>query len=203
MDRKELAYNIYADVYRSFGNVNKLILLKVILGYDIKKGSHFTLYMRVCNYLYRKNNKLSNKILFKIFYNKLIRLQVKYGIQISCTNEIGEGVSIPHFGGIVIAGDTRIGKNCTILQNVTIGSNLFKDRYCSAVIGDNVFIGAGAKIIGPVKISNNVTIGANSVITKDVPEGCVVAGNPARIISNKGSIVINNDYLSYDEFKII
>lgn len=94
-----------------------------------------------------------------------------------------------------------IGKNWTILQGVTIGSNLFKDRYKLATIGDNVLIGVGAKIIGPINIGDNVMIGVNSVVTKDIPSGAVVGGNPARILSYKDSIVINGEYDEHDKFK--
>ena len=86
------------------------------------------------------------------------------------------------------------------MQGVTIGSNLFKDRYKLATIGDNVLIGAGSKIIGPIIIGDNVTIGANSVVTKDIPNGAVIGGIPAKVLSYKNSIVINNEYEDMDEF---
>ena len=85
---------------------------------------------------------------------------------------------LPHYlNGIIISHYAKIGSNCTINQQVTIAE---KDEQ-AAVIGDNVFIGAGAKILGPVIIGNNVRIGANAVVTKDVPDDCFVAGIPAQI----------------------
>ena len=149
--------------------------------------------MRYCSYLYEKNNVIY-KILYKVLTLKLNKYKIKYGIDIEPTTSIGYGLTIPHCGGIVVGGGCKIGKNCTILQGVTIGSNLFKDRYKLATIGDNVLIGAGVKIIGPIKIGNNVTIGANSVVTKDIPDGVVIGGNPAKILSYKDSIVINKEY---------
>ena len=194
---KDLKKDIYADIYRQYAIFpNKKLLLKILLGMDAT-GSKYILFMRLCSYLL-KNNK---KIFFKILYFKLIRYQLKYGIQISPITKIGYGLSIPHSGGIVIGGNAKIGKNCTILQGVTIGSNLYKSREHVATIGDNVLIGAGAKIIGPIKIGNNVTIGANSVVVNDIPDDVVVAGNPAKIISHKKAILINGDYLEYDKFK--
>ncbi len=88
------------------------------------------------------------------------------------------GLCILHGFGIVINSNCEIGKNCTILQNVTIGWN--KDG-CPK-IGDDVYIGAGAIIIGNIIIGNNVKIGAGTVVTKNVPDNCTVVGNPARII---------------------
>lgn len=95
---------------------------------------------------------------------------------------------LPHdLCGIFIASTARLGKNVTILQQVTIGGNPATYDGSSpisqaATIGNNVIIGAGAKIIGNVHIGNNVRIGANAVVTHDVPDNCVVAGVPAKII---------------------
>ncbi|MDO4333567.1 MAG: serine acetyltransferase [Eubacteriales bacterium] len=94
----------------------------------------------------------------------------------------------PHFPhgikGIFIAADAQIGENVTIYQQVTIGVKNFGDDR-APIVGNNVIIGAGAKIIGPVVVGNNVAIGANAVVVKDVPEGCTVVGNPGRIIMNQ------------------
>ena len=79
-----------------------------------------------------------------------------------------------HLNGIIISNRVKIGKHCTIFQQVTITQ--------AAEIGDNVFIGSGAKIIGNVKIGDNVRIGANAVIVKDIPSNCTAVGVPARII---------------------
>ena len=81
---------------------------------------------------------------------------------------------------MIIHSRVVIGKNCCIGANVTIGG---KSRWYEVpVIGDNVHISAGAKVLGPIRIGNNVTIGANAVVVKDVPDNCVVAGIPAKII---------------------
>ena len=73
------------------------------------------------------------------------------------------------------------GGGCTILQQVTIADDPHKPNK-SATIGDNVLIGAGARIIGEVKIGNNVKIGANAVVVSDIPDGCTAVGVPAKII---------------------
>ncbi|QNF30874.1 serine acetyltransferase [Metabacillus sp. KUDC1714] len=104
---------------------------------------------------------------------------VKYNSFIPYTADIGEGTKLGYGGiGVVIHSNAKIGKNCVISQNVTIGS-----RGLDPEIGDNVYISPGSKCIGG-KIGNNVIIGANAVITKEIPDNCVVAGVPAKIISN-------------------
>ena len=82
---------------------------------------------------------------------------------------------------------TIIGNNCNIQQGVTIGNMNRGKRKGSPMIGDNVLIGAGAKIIGNVKVGNNVAIGANAVVVDDIPDNAVVVGIPAKIVSYNGS----------------
>ena len=92
-------------------------------------------------------------------------------------SKVGEGLVLGHGFSIECIAES-IGKNCSIYQQSTIG---FTRKGCPT-IGDNVWIFAGAKILGPVKIGNNAVIGANAVVTKDVPDNAVVAGVPAKII---------------------
>jgi serine O-acetyltransferase len=89
-----------------------------------------------------------------------------------------------------------IGDNCNISQGVTIGEANRGPRKGTPVIGNNVYIGPGAKIIGAVHIGNNVAVGANCVVTRDVPDGAVVVGVPGRVISYEGSkgYIIRTDY---------
>ncbi|MCA1065391.1 serine acetyltransferase [Rossellomorea sp. AcN35-11] len=105
-------------------------------------------------------------------------IQFKFNSFIPYTAEIGEGTRFGYGGvGLIIHKKAKIGKNCVISQNVTIGS-----RGPLPIIGDHVFVAPGAKCIGGT-IGNNVVIGANSVVTKDIPSNCVVAGVPAKVIS--------------------
>lgn len=93
----------------------------------------------------------------------------------------------PHgIKSIFVAADAEIGKNVIIYQQVTIGVKNYRDDRAPK-IGDNVIIGAGAKIIGNVCVGSNVTIGANAVVTKDVPDGCTVVGNPGRCLFGRNS----------------
>ncbi|CDS93798.1 conserved hypothetical protein [Sphingobacterium sp. PM2-P1-29] len=95
--------------------------------------------------------------------------------------KIGKGSKFAYGGiGVVIHGRAVIGKNCIIGQGITIGG---KSKEIEVpIIGDNVYISAGVRILGPIKIGNNVVIGANAVVIKDVPNNCIVAGIPAKII---------------------
>ncbi|WP_242682014.1 serine O-acetyltransferase [Desertivibrio insolitus] len=110
------------------------------------------------------------------------RLGLHLGLEIPL-GVAGPGFNIAHAPGIVINPDVRIGKNCRIHQNVTIGQG----RNGSPVLGDNVWLGAGAVVVGGIQVGDNVAIGANAVVTKDVPPHTTVAGNPARVISQEGS----------------
>lgn len=94
-----------------------------------------------------------------------------------CTKDIGEGLTIQH-GFSTIINAKRIGKNCRVFQQVTIGFNGTQ----SPIIGDNVEICCGAKVIGGIHVGNNVIIGANAVVCKDVPDNVIVAGVPSKII---------------------
>lgn len=109
------------------------------------------------------------------------------GIQIQLCTSIGPGFRIFHYNCIIIAQESVIGSNCSIHQGVTIGRCFNGQNAGCPVIGDNVVIFAGAKIIGKVRIGNNAVIGANAVVVKDVPDNCVVAGMPAKVISDNSS----------------
>lgn len=113
---------------------------------------------------------------------------IVYSNNIYAKATIGENTFFYHHGlGCVIHENSIIGDNCLIFQNVTIGS-AWKKGKCESeapVIGDNVFIGAGAVILGNIHIGNNVTIGANAVILQDIPDNVVVVGVPGRIVRKK------------------
>ena len=94
--------------------------------------------------------------------------------------EIGPGLYTPHPLGIVIGGGVRIGKNVSILQNVTLGR--VATEHLDPTIGDDVEIGAGAVVLGAVHVGNGAKVGANSVVLKDVPAGAIAVGAPARLI---------------------
>jgi serine O-acetyltransferase len=121
----------------------------------------------------RKLFSLIYKILFKF-------IQIVAGIELPCETEIGKNFAIDHFGGIVVSGYARFGDNCRIRNGVVVGlKNL--DEPGAPHIGDNVDIGAGAKVLGNIRIGNNVQIGANAVVISDVPDNSIAVGVPAVI----------------------
>lgn len=124
------------------------------------------------------------------------------GADVSVSAEIGPGLRIPHPCGVVIGGKTRIGSRAQIYQGVTLGGSLGKDRgggWTQPRIGDDVYIGAGAAILGPVSVGNRVVIGANAVVTRDLPDDCVAVGVPARIVRRNGQkieLMVQSDEIS-------
>ena len=135
---------------------------------------------------YSNTNTLFGKLFQVVTRFRLHHLSIKLGFSIPI-NVFGPGLSIAHYGTIVVSPGATIGKNCRIHEGVTIGATNGSSR--AATIGDNVFIGTGAKIIGEVKISSNVAIAANAVVINDVlsERGCTVGGVPARVISQNDS----------------
>jgi serine O-acetyltransferase len=110
------------------------------------------------------------------------RLAIKLGFSIP-KNVFEAGLCIVHYGTIVVSPDARIGENCRIHPSTSIG--YFNG---APTIGRNVYIGPGAKLFGPITIGDNVTIGANAVVNRDIPNNVTVGGIPAKIISNKSSL---------------
>ena len=106
------------------------------------------------------------------------------GISIPASAKIGKGFYIGHFSGIIVHSDAEMGENCSIGPGVVIGTRGVGNQGVPQ-IGNNVYIGVGAKVLGNIKIGNNVRIGANAVVIKDVPNDATVVGIPSRIIEKK------------------
>ena len=105
--------------------------------------------------------------------------------------KVGKNLKLGYGGlGIVIHERTIIGDNCHIDQHVTIGGT--SKKFTVPVLGNNVYVGAGAKILGPITIGDNVVIGANAVVVKDIPSGSLVVGIPAKIIKSN---ILKSDYV--------
>lgn len=119
--------------------------------------------------------------IFSLVYHFLFKLvQILTGIELPCEVVVGDNFVIDHFGGIVISGYARFGANCRIRNGVVVGLKNV-DQPIAPIFGDNVDIGAGAKVLGPIRIGNNVRIGANAVVLRDVPDDHVAVGVPAVI----------------------
>jgi putative colanic acid biosynthesis acetyltransferase WcaB len=129
-----------------------------------------------------------NRFFFYFFipYLLLYRILIEWilGIELTYTIKIGKNLRLYHGQSLVVNGHSIIGSNCTLRQSTTIGDKVNIDGSLSScpIIGDNVDIGANVCIIGDVIIGNNVKIGAGSVVVKNIPDNCIVVGNPAKII---------------------
>ena len=123
---------------------------------------------------------------------KFKKLSIKLGFSIPI-NVFGPGLSIAHYGSIVINPNAKIGANCRLHVGVNIGASGGGTE--APIIGDNVYIGPGAILFGDIKIANNVTIGANATVNKSCDiEHCVLAGTPAKVVkeNNPNWIEFNN-----------
>ena len=146
-------------------------------------------------------NTSNGNIIKKLFYIfsmiRFHRLRVKYGFSIPL-NVFGPGLSIAHFGSIVVNGNAKVGENCRIQDSVTIGAT--NGESDAPVIGNNVFIGSGARIIGKVNIASDIAIGANAVVVKDFNKsGITIGGVPAKKISDNNSHSNLNKCLEIDK----
>ena len=163
-----------------------LYLISIVIWHNLL---HYKLF------LYNSSN--NNSFLFRnlvAIYN--IRVSKK-GSYIGYKAILNDIPVFPHgILGVFISDGAKIGHNCVIYHQVTIGSNTLygNPHFGSPVIGDNVMMGAGAKIIGNVKVGNNVRIGANAVVVRDIPDNCVVVG-PGRVIQKEE--ILDNRFFSY------
>ena len=116
-----------------------------------------------------------------------ILAEILTGIDLPCEAIVGRRLRIDHFGGIIISGDAVLGDDCIIRNGVTIGLRYTGQRG-SPVIGNRVDIGAGAKVLGAIRVGDDVAIGANAVVLRDVPANSIAVGVPARIVPRKSGL---------------
>jgi serine O-acetyltransferase len=128
-------------------------------------GLRPALLRKLCSFIY--------KILFKL-------VQILTGIELPCEATVGHGFVIDHFGDIIVSGYARFGDNCRIRNGVTVGLRRVSEP-AAPQIGNNVDIGAGAKVLGAITIGDNVVIGANAVVIVDVPANSIAIGVPAQV----------------------
>lgn len=182
MKYRQYRYLVLSDLYRISDRTDAGALLHHAL-----RGSAFkyTFWMRTC--AYTRAHPLWRHTLYRVARAMLSHYTYKFGISIPFETSIGSGFYIGHFGGIVVNEKSVIGRDCNISHGVTLGEAQRGERRGCPVLGDRVYIGPGAKIVGAVRIGNDVAIGANCVVTKDVPDRGVVVGIPGRVISEEGS----------------
>lgn len=164
---------IKSDLYRYYGITG---VREFVKGYIFIPGFHYMVWFRLSQHCHFP-------ILRQFIKWRLFQKSIKFGIEIPPQTSIGKGFYIGHWGGIVVHPLAVIGDNCNISQGVVIGAK----PSGVPVIGHGVYMATGAKIIGNVLVGDNVSIGANAVVTKDLPSESVAVGIPAHIISRNGS----------------
>ena len=133
---------------------------------------------------YRMNHKLWSWNLRWLarFFSSAARLLT--GIEIHPGASIGRRFFIDHGMGVVIGETTTIGDDCTLYHGVTLGGTSWKKGKRHPTLGNDVVVGAGAKVLGPITLEDGARVGSNAVVVKDVPESCTVVGIPGRVITN-------------------
>ena len=141
-------------------------------------GFHAILFHKIAHFSYK------NKLFFLARMISKVSRHIT-GIEIHPGALIGKRLFIDHGMGVVIGETSKIGNDCTIYHNVTLGSTGKDKKKRHPTIGNNVLIGTGAKILGPITVGNNVKIGAGSVVLNNIPDNATVVGVPGKIINKK------------------
>lgn len=156
-------------------------LAEVLLAYP---GVHAVLIYRISHRLWCAEKRLAARLL-SAFARWLTNVDIHPGAT------IGRRFFIDHGAGVVIGETAEVGNDVTLYHGVTLGGTSWNREKRHPTLGDNVLVGAGAKILGAITLGNNVRVGANSVVIKDVPNCCTVIGIPARIVQTKGIKIQN------------
>jgi len=182
--RDELRRCWQADLYRYAGESSTGALLRRFASHP---GYRYTFAMRLCSFLRTAEPRRLHRPLELLARLWLRRLRHAYGIDVPASTRVGPGLYINHPGGIVVHNQATIGANCNLSHGVTLGEGNRGPRKGFPVVGDGVYIGPGAKLVGGIAVGDDVAIGANCVVTADVPDHAVVVGVPGRVISHEGA----------------
>ena len=163
----------FLDTYKKKDPASRSYL-EIVVCYP---GAHAVFFHKISNFFWKLKLKLLGRIISNIS-------RFLTGIEIHPAVKIGKNFFIDHGMGIVIGETTVIGDNVSIYQGVTLGGTKWEKRKRPPSISDNVVIGAGAKVLGPITVGKNSKIGANYVVTRNVPSNTVVVGIPARVVDN-------------------
>jgi len=173
---------LLADIGRSYeycrgGRVRKLMQLVRL------PGVQSVCVYRLGNWLLCQN-PLVRVFVEPIYFVLDTLIRIVWGIELPRATKIGPGLYIGHFGGITVSSAAEIGSRCTLSPCITIGVSGEGSKQGVPIIGDNVYVAPGARLIGKIRIGNNVKIGANAVVYKDIPDNAVVVLDPGfKIIS--------------------
>lgn len=147
--------------------------------YTLYSGFKAVRAYRRANWFYRHNMKFIARLISQ-------RARNKTGIEIHPGAKIGKGLFIDHGMGVVIGETAEIGDNCTIYQNVTLGGTGKDQGKRHPTLGNNVLVGAGARVLGPFKVGDNARIAAGAVVLTEVPENATAVGVPAKVVRING-----------------
>lgn len=198
-DGKYLKYDLYRYFYTS-DSVEEISFTRKLKLVLLTQGIWALIIYRAGSWCLRNRNKIGpfSRVLlpFLTICQKFVEMTA--GIDIPFNAQIGRGLYIGHFGQIILSTRTVMGEFCNLSQGVTIGQAGRGDEQYTPIIGDRVYIGPGAKIFGKVIIGNDVAIGANAVVTKDLPDNAVAVGIPAKIINHNSS----RDFVNFNKKKM-
>ena len=150
------------------------------------KGLHAILYHGLANFFYRHKWKYLARWISNVAKRRT-------GVEIHPAAQLGPGLFIDHGVGVVIGETAIVGKDCTIYQGVTLGGTGKETGKRHPTIGNNVMIGAGAKVLGGITVGDNCKIAANAVVLHDIPENCTAVGVPAQVVRRCGERVQEAD----------
>lgn len=178
-----LRRTLQADLYRYRGNADARAFFSA---FTHEPGFRFTYYLRKVAHYSRTKRSLD---IFRYLYNRfwLHHYRFRYGFDISATTDIGSGLYIGHFGTVVISPHAILGSNINIAHGVTIGATSRGPRVGAPTLGDRVWVGANAIIVGRVTIGSDALIAPGAYVNFDVPSNGVILGNPGKLVSYSGS----------------
>lgn len=209
---EELKDIVYSDLYRFTGNVrrhNKVFLTFVQEWMSSPEFRFLNSFRRTQYYYLAMMNspigfkRLVSKIAFHFYNIGLNHKTIKYQFQIPYETKIGKGLYLAHFGRVIIHPKSVIGHNVNISTGVVIGTQFRGPRKGAPNIGNYVWIGANAVIVGNIRIGNNVLIAPGAYVNFDVADNSIVIGNPGLIRRSPGATLgyINNTIL-FDEYNV-
>jgi serine O-acetyltransferase len=178
----ELRHLWYADLYR-YGPTAPRAFLRALAA---EPGYRYAFVMRLTAYA-RSHGDPAHRLLALVSRAWLRRLRFRFGVDLPASTRVGSGLYMNHPTGIVVHSEAVIGRDCNLSQDVTLGEANRGRNAGFPTIGDGVYIGPGAKIVGAVHVGDDSAIGANCVVTSDVPPHSVVVGVPGRVISSDGA----------------
>jgi len=198
-DGKFLKYDLYRYFYPS-DSIDQVSLVRKLKLIILTQAIWAIVIYRAGSWCvtHRRRLGFSAKIILPVLTLIQKIVEVATGIDLPFTAKIGRGLYIGHFGQIILNGSTVMGEFCNLSQGVTIGQAGRGDDQHTPIIGDRVYIAPGVKMFGKITIGNDVAIGANAVVTKDLPDNAVAVGIPAKIVSYESS----RDFVNFNAQKM-